>query len=158
MGALTKAQVDTEIAAGRIVILRNGDTFTLIDTAAESPASDNAINAGLTDLSSVDASIKENLAITDGKNIVLGTTTGTKVASAATQKMAFWGVTPVVQPAHANQGALTDSTGGTAGFTIADVTGSFSQSVLNNNFASVVRLLNRLRTDLVAAGIIKGAA
>lgn len=31
-------------------------------------------------------------------NIVLGTTTGTKLGTAATQKLGFWGATPVVQP------------------------------------------------------------
>lgn len=39
---------------------------------------------------------------------------------------------------------LTDSTGGTADGTLADVTGSFSQSVLNNNFAEVAAKINAI--------------
>lgn len=42
----------------------------------------------------------------DAKNIAVGTTTGTKIATASTQKLSFFGVTPVVQPA-----AVADSTG-----------------------------------------------
>jgi len=33
-------------------------------------------------------------------DIVLGTTTGTKIGTATTQKIGFWNATPVVQPAH----------------------------------------------------------
>ena len=35
----------------------------------------------------------------DGTNITLGTTTGMKIGTATTQKLALWGLTPVVQPA-----------------------------------------------------------
>lgn len=51
-------------------------------------------------------------ALGDGQNIVLGTTTGSKIGTAVTQKLGFYNVTPVVQPASANQTALTDNTGG----------------------------------------------
>lgn len=36
--------------------------------------------------------------IRDGNNISLGSTTGAKIATASTQKLAFWNATPVVQP------------------------------------------------------------
>jgi hypothetical protein len=42
----------------------------------------------------------------DAKNIAVGTGTGTKIATASTQKIGFYGVTPVVQPA-----AVADATG-----------------------------------------------
>jgi hypothetical protein len=42
----------------------------------------------------------------DAKNIAVGTTTGTKIATATTQKLGFFGTTPVTQPA-----AVADSTG-----------------------------------------------
>lgn len=66
----------------------------------------------------------------DAANLVFSTTTGTQIGTAATQKLALWGKTPVVQPAHANQAAisaataaaLTDSTGGTPGTTLAAAT------------------------------------
>jgi hypothetical protein len=47
-------------------------------------------------------------ALNDGSNIVLGTTTGTKLGTATTQKLAFWDATPVVQPA-----AVADATDAT---------------------------------------------
>ena len=43
---------------------------------------------------------------------------------------------------------------GTAADTIADVTGAFSQTILNNNFASVIRYCDRLYAALRANGII----
>lgn len=36
--------------------------------------------------------------IADGKNIVLSGTTGTKLASAASEKLGVWGATPIIQP------------------------------------------------------------
>jgi hypothetical protein len=51
--------------------------------------------------------ISSNRAITvsDGGNVVLGTTTGTKIGTATTQKLGFYNATPVVQPA-----AVADAT------------------------------------------------
>lgn len=98
------------------------------------------------------------LTLFDGGNFALGTTTGTKIGTATTQKLGFWNATPVVQPASANQAALTDSTGGTAGTTISDVGAAFNQATLNNNFATITRLLNQLRNDLVTTGLLKGSA
>jgi hypothetical protein len=42
------------------------------------------------------------------------------------------------------QGGITDSTGGTPGTSLADVTGEHSQSILNNNFATLAAKLNTL--------------
>ena len=39
------------------------------------------------------------LQMLDGRNIQTGLTTGTKIATATTQKLGFYGVTPVDQPA-----------------------------------------------------------
>jgi len=60
-------------------------------------------------------------ALGDGQNIVLGTTTGSKIGTAVTQKLGFFNATPVVQPASANQTAVTDSTGGSVADAIAAV-------------------------------------
>ena len=40
----------------------------------------------------------DNLTITDSKNIILGTTNGSMLASNVNQKLGFWGATPIVQP------------------------------------------------------------
>ena len=45
--------------------------------------------------------------LSDSVNFTFGTSTGTKIGTATTQKVAFWNATPVVQPAH-----IADPAGG----------------------------------------------
>ncbi len=47
------------------------------------------------------------------------TDNGYVVAETASQKVGFWGATPIVQPSGASQAALTDNTTGTASSTLA---------------------------------------
>ena len=86
----------------------------------------------------------------DGRNIQLATGTGTRIGTATGQKLSFWNVTPVIQPAAAAQAAyeLTSIVG-------AD---TVSQVGVNANLTDIRTLLNRLRTDLIAVGVIKGSA
>lgn len=53
--------------------------------------------------------------------------------------------------------ALTDSTGGTADGTVADVGATFSQATLNNNFADVAARITEIRAALIASGLIAAA-
>jgi hypothetical protein len=53
-----------------------------------------------------------NLQITDARDVILGTTTGTKIGTATTQKLGFYNATPVVQPA-AVADITTTATAGT---------------------------------------------
>ena len=92
------------------------------------------------------------------KNNALSTTVGTRIGTVNNQLLGFWGVTPVVQPAGANQAALTDSTTGTAGASLVAAGGTYTAANINNNFATLNRLVAEMRTALVNAGIIKGAA
>lgn len=97
----------------------------------------------------------------DGGDVALGTTTGTKIGTAVTQKLGFFNATPVVQPSGAAQAALTDSTGGSADGTLAAVTDtsmSDQSGTINNNFTELYTLLTAIRTALVNLGVIKGAA
>lgn len=60
--------------------------------------------------------VYQNLSLLD-KNMVFGTTTGTKFGTGATQKMGWWNATPVVQPtavADASGGAVNDAEARTA--------------------------------------------
>ena len=82
-------------------------------------------------------------------NIVTDTTTGTKVATATGQKLGFWNAAPIIQPASANQAAVA----GTAATNIAPY--GFTTAAQAD---AIVTLVNQLRSDLVAAGLIKGAA
>lgn len=54
--------------------------------------------------------LEKHLQLADGRNIQTGLTTGTKIATAATQKLGFFGVTPVDQPATVSDpsGGITD--------------------------------------------------
>lgn len=126
-----------------------------------------------------------NITMPDAGNVVTNGTTGTKIGTATTQKIGFWNATPIVQPAGAGQAAaaaatqetLTDSTGGTASTTLAAITAGaeYAQAdatAIKNALASLAARLAEvkadiaaekvltaaLRTALVNAGIIKGAA
>jgi hypothetical protein len=114
--------------------------------------------------------------MTDGANIVLGTGTGTQIGTAASQKLGFWGATPGIQPSGASQAAigaltvatLTDSTGGTASTTLASISDTPTKNAIASlaaqhanaitDLTSLKTLLNQIRSDLVARGILKGSA
>ena len=48
--------------------------------------------------STTDNYLYGNFNVFDAKNIILGTTTGTKIGTSTSQKIGFWNATPVVQP------------------------------------------------------------
>jgi hypothetical protein len=110
-------------------------------------------------LSCTDATV-DDLTVRDGKNVVLDTTTGTKIGTAATQKLGLWNVTPVVQPSAvagigvtytANEPAAADGS-----ITIAN-----GNSVSNAELAHYVHELNA-KVDAVlvalrAVGVIAAA-
>lgn len=157
--------------------LESGATFTLAGTGATSFGGAVTITGAAT-LSSTLAvtgastftgavthssttTLSDTVTIADAKNVVLDTTTGTKIGTAVGQKLGFWNATPVVQQASANQAALTNSTGGTGDGTLSAVgvtnTGDRSADI-NNNFTELYTLITAIRSALVATGIIKGAA
>jgi hypothetical protein len=103
-----------------------------------------------------------SVSVQDGFNILLGTTTGTRIGTATNQRLAFYGVAPVPQPASAAQRAVVDNTNGdTSALTlerVQDTSAGDESTTINNNFARIAVLLNRLRADLVSLGLIKGNA
>lgn len=51
----------------------------------------------------------------DGSDVVLGTTTGTKIGTATNEKLSFWNASPIIQPTTAvSEAAFTENSGGTA--------------------------------------------
>lgn len=59
----------------------------------------NLYSAGTTALHRIEGSLQVgDLTMTDAKNIILNTSTGTKIATATSQKLGFWNATPIVQP------------------------------------------------------------
>jgi hypothetical protein len=76
------------------------------------------------------------------------TAAGYELGTASAQKIGFWGAVPIARPAGAAQAAVptTASTSSTPfGFSQAQADG-------------LVATVNALRTALIAAGLIKGAA
>lgn len=86
----------------------------------------------IADNSSVDAlkiSAVGDLTPIDGANVVSGTTTGTKLGTSASQKLALWNATPIVQPTTgvtaatfaANTSDISDDTATWDGYTMGQV-------------------------------------
>lgn len=80
---------------------------------------------------------------------------------ATTDLIGFYGLaTAIVQPSGATQAAITDASGGTAAATngVLTLTGTYNSTIIANGLATVIALTNKLRADLVALNLIKGAA
>lgn len=85
---------------------------------------------------------------------------GFMVGAASDSKVGFFGTTPVAQPSDASQGAITDSSGGTANLStgIAALTGTYNSTILANAIATLADQLEEIRSSLVELGVIKGSA
>lgn len=101
---------------------------------------------GLTMDTSQNITFAGTLTMSDAKNIVINTSTGTKIGTGTTQKIGFWNATPVVQPASAAQAAPA-----------AYATGAFGLDS-DANMHALYDLVVAMRTALVNTGIIKGSA
>ncbi|MFH1609697.1 MAG: hypothetical protein ABID40_03620, partial [Candidatus Bipolaricaulota bacterium] len=125
------------------------------------------------------------ITLCDDADIVVGSTNGTMIGTAASQKIGFWGVAPVIQPAgadQADQGAMTAATltdnsgGGATDNTIGAITqvanagsadvGPTADAIaeladeinkLVSDVGALDTLLTAVRTALVNSGIMKGA-
>ena len=84
--------------------------------------------------------------IQDGGNFVLGTTTGTKIGTATTQKLGFFNSTPVVQPS-----AVGTATGYTAGSTAATF---HSDDTYTGNTGTTAYTLNGIVAALKNLGLL----
>ena len=74
-------------------------TKMLLTTTGQLVINDTAVTSGMTLDVNGKSNFRDDLTIISAKNIVLSTTTGTKIATGATQLMGFWNATPVDQPA-----------------------------------------------------------
>ena len=112
-----------------------------------------------------------HISLDDAKNVKLDPTTGSKIGTAVTQKLGLWNATPVIQPKsadQADQGSLTSSAIGDLGSTTTTPWGYDSEAhadavhtaidQLVADVAALDTLLTAIRTALVAAGLMKGAA
>lgn len=89
-----------------------------------------------------------------------GNVDGTRLGVNSAELVAFWGKTPIAQPAGAAQAAITDGSTGTAAPTngVAALTGTYNSTLLINAFATIIAQTNAMRNALVSVGIIKGSA
>lgn len=111
-----------------------------------------------------DLTVADDITIANGGNIILGTSTGTKIGTAATQKLGFYNVTPVVQPAAltAQLTTITHTAPSTPDYAIQDLVSSnhwgFASHDEGNTVLSVIKNLQtrvaELETKLVALGLV----
>lgn len=103
--------------------------------------------------------VTSSLTFSNSANVVFGTGGGTKIGTSTAQKLSFYNAATTTQPANANQAALIPDVGTPSGtFHLVDVTGTPTQTTINDNFATVATLINQIRADLVTLGLIKGSA
>ncbi len=72
---------------------------SLVTTGLRAASSNPPLNMGTGALTCGNVGCSQ-ITITDANNVVLGSTTGTKIGTATTQKLALWNTTPIVQPAN----------------------------------------------------------
>ena len=128
----------------------------------------------VSNLVSAALNLSGNKTVFDGVNLVLGTTTGTKLGTGVTQKLGFWNATPVVQPAAAGQAAaaaqsqtdVTDSTGGSVSTTLAAITApaadattslTADMTAVKNALASIAAQLALIKTDVINVKALQDA-
>lgn len=88
-----------------------------------------ANTAVLSFASTKDATFSGSVTMTDAKNLIVGSTTGTKIGTATSQKLGFWNATPVVQPTTAvtaaafvaNTSGIVNDTATFGGYTIGQI-------------------------------------
>lgn len=106
-----------------------------------------ALTAGATSVGTL--AVTDTLTMTDAKNIVFGTTTGTQLGTGTTQKISVYGATPIAQRSGSAQTAIVT--------TAATQTSPFGYATLAQANA-IVTLANELRAWAVVQGFIKGSA
>ena len=96
-----------------------------------------------------------NVAMTmaDAVNIVVGTTTGTQIGTGATQKLGFYGATPVVKPTALTATATTAPAGGT-GATAGAYDTAANRNIMIACVQNTKTRLDELETKLKALGIL----
>lgn len=169
--------IDTDGSAGAVLYVNEGDNSSAdfnLALSNESLVLGDGVTAGTWAVSkfcSLDSS--GDATLVDGTDFVLGTSTGTKIGTAVSQKLGLFNATPIVQPSGAAQAALGTATtvGANTGTAaaglslIGDTTMANQAAAIMNDFvalqediAALFTLVTAMRTALVNLGAIKGAA
>lgn len=85
---------------------------------------------------------------------------GACLGQSTTDKVGFYGVTPIAQKAAAAQAVIVDASGGTAAPTngILTLTGTYNSTIIANAIATMVAQQNAMQAVLVSVGLMKGSA
>lgn len=125
-------------AAGKALVLNGSKGISTITSATITTVTAPTVKTATVQASDASAAmtianstgivtVAGGLAITDAKDVSVGTTTGTKIGTAAAQKLGFYNATPVVQQA---------ATGTTSGFTAGAGTAVLSDSTFTGGSGS----------------------
>lgn len=90
---------------------------------------------------------------------VVSSPDGVRIGQASTDKVSFYGASPVVQPSGAAQTAITDSSGGSAdpATGVAALTATYNSTIIADALATIIAQTNKMRSDLVSLGLIAGS-
>lgn len=127
-------------------ITLNGFTLTNATTLYIENAPTEATNNYALWIDSGVSRFDDNLNLQDAVNVILATTTGTKIGTATTQKLGFWNATPVVQ--YATTGTTTGYTANTSANIL------YNESTFTGNTGATAYTISDIIRALKLAGII----
>ncbi len=83
-----------------------------------------------------------------------GNDDGQVLGQSSTDKVSFYGATPVVRPSV--PAAITDASGGTAAVTngVLTITGTYNSAIIANALATIIASQTSIRAALVSAGLV----
>jgi len=164
----------------KVTLLRaNGDGFLITAVNETDGSFTNWVRFGReADGTASNVVWEENQQLNEGVNVVVGTTTGSRIGTSTAQKLGFWNAAPIAQPASANQAAVSapaafvNTNGAIGGLTIS---AAYAQAevqalrdacevladdcrALRDKVATYETLLTAMRSAFVSAGLIKGSA
>lgn len=86
-----------------------------------------------------------------------GNPDGNVIGQSASELIGFYGATPVSQPTATAQSAVATTTLTTIGSTTLTATDLTNLNALVTRCTALTTLVNRLRSDLVTLGLVKGS-
>ena len=119
-------------------------TFAAVPATGGAKAADGTAGVTIADSTGI-VTVANGLSITDAKDIVLATGTGTMLGTAAAQKLGFWGAAPVIQQA---------TTGTVTGFTAGSGTAVLDDSTFTGNSGTKAYTIGDIVLALKNAGIM----
>lgn len=119
---------------------------------------------GTTDTQTLTNKTLGGVTLSDGTDVVLNTSTGSKIGTASSQKLGFWGAFPVTQPTAltATETTITHTAPGAADYAIAALTNSSPYGFASQDeghtvlqvIANLQTRVDELETKLQAVGVI----